>query len=126
MGKTYTAEKIIKDAISLFDENNSNDYIRIGMTALNTILEETFSINNGIREIKGLLPLDESPDIESLSDIVPYEKELIKRAIIYGVASAVYWKDGDSETFAMLHEKYVNGCNALRKVKVITVGAFNI
>lgn len=85
-------------------EDDDNKFHAINF--INNLMAETFSCENSIREFKGKELLDEPPLITSLSEEVPYQYELTRTAIPFGLA-AIYFAEGmDNYHEALYRNKY--------------------
>jgi hypothetical protein len=106
-----TAQELLNAACQLFFEPNTAYYEPFALTHLNALLADTFEPNNRLRQRSGLEPLGEMPSLSALSSAIPYEDALVRGALIYGLASKLYFDDNDPRRQMYFHQQYVNGVN---------------
>lgn len=73
---------------------------------LNNLMAETFCCENSIREYKGKELLDEPPFISSLDETIPYQFELTRTALPYGLAAIYFAEAMDNYHEALYRNKY--------------------
>lgn len=104
-----TAQKIYELASSFLyeidDEDADSKKFAVGF--LNILLMETFPCENSIREFRGLEPLKEPPMISSLDEDIPYQPELTRVALPYGVASWYFQEGMDNFQAENYRSKYL-------------------
>lgn len=104
-----TAQKIYELASSFLyeidDEDADSKKFAVGF--LNILLMETFPCENSIREFRGLEPLKEPPIISSLDEDIPYQPELTRVALPYGLASWYFQEGMDNFQAENYRSKYL-------------------
>lgn len=75
--------------------------------SINVILSETFDTNNEIMRSNGLEPLTVAPEIVKIDDEIPYDKNLIKACLSYGLASKLILEDNDLNKFNFFNGMYI-------------------
>lgn len=104
-----TAQKIYELASSFLyeidDEDADSKKFAVGF--LNILLMETFPCENSIREFRGLEPLEEPPMISSLDEDIPYQPELTRVALPYGLASWYFQEGMDNFQAENYRSKYL-------------------
>lgn len=91
-----TCLEIYKIALGYIFEKSTKEYQTYYIPFLNLISAECFSLNNFIRESKGLEELTEIPQYTQDSDEIVYEEELIKEVLPLGLASHIAKEDEQS------------------------------
>ena len=104
-----TAQKIYELASSFLyeidDEDADSKKFAVGF--LNILLMETFPCENSIREFRGLEPLIEPPMISSLDEDIPYQPEITRVALPYGLASWYFQEGMDNFQAENYRSKYL-------------------
>lgn len=104
-----TAQKIYELASSFLyeidDEDADSKKFAVGF--LNILLMETFPCENSIREFRGLEPLKEPPMISSLDEDIPYQPDLTRVALPYGLASWYFQEGMDNFQAENYRSKYL-------------------
>ena len=104
-----TAQKIYELASSFLyeidDEDADSKKFAVGF--LNILLMETFPCENSIREFRGLEPLKEPPMISSLDEDIPYQPEITRVALPYGLASWYFQEGMDNFQAENYRSKYL-------------------
>ena len=104
-----TAQKIYELASSFLYEidDEDADSKRFAVGFLNILLMETFPCENSIREFRGLEPLKEPSMISSLDEDIPYQPELTRVALPYGLASWYFQEGMDNFQAENYRSKYL-------------------
>lgn len=104
-----TAQKIYELASSFLYETDDEDADskKFAVGFLNILLVETFPCENSIREFRGLEPLKEPPMISSLDEDIPYQPELTRVALPYGLASWYFQEGMDNFQAENYRSKYL-------------------
>ncbi len=103
-----TAQELLTSAIALFFEN-ANRWQSDPATALvhiNMVLAETFTINNRLRRKAGLNELENIPKLTQLTEQVPYEEELTRQVLPYGLAAKLYFEQEDNSRLTLFLQEY--------------------
>ena len=118
-----TAQKIYELASSFLyeidDEDADSKKFAVGF--LNILLMETFPCENSIREFRGLEPLKEPPMISSLDEDIPYQPDLTRVALPYGLASWYFQEGMDNFQAENYRSKYLAAVMDASKINPGTV-----
>ncbi len=74
---------------------------------LNILLQEALPTENSIRKFKGLAPLTEAPFIKNLDEEIPYDNEIMRVALPYGLAAQYYQEAPDNFQAENYRSKYL-------------------
>ena len=118
-----TAQKIYELASSFLYETDDEDADskKFAVGFLNILLMETFPCENSIREFRGLEPLKEPPMISSLDEDIPYQPELTRVALPYGLASWYFQEGMDNFQAENYRSKYLAAVMDASKINPGTV-----
>lgn len=111
-------------ALMFETEGTAPDYVEKAPAILNVLVPEVFDVNNGLRVWKGLAPLAEWPEYQSLNDDVILEPELCRAALPYGMATNLLLGDEEEARALNYNAKYadaVNACVRLRPEQILDV-----
>lgn len=106
--------ELLKRAMALYAETDTSDEDarELALPYINMVLAECFEVNNHIRKSKGLDELEEIPELAALTESIPYEDKLVKLALPYGVASKLYFDEGDDNSrLSMFLQEYADRVN---------------
>lgn len=92
---------------TMFEKPTSKDYDNYIIPWLNVLLQENFNLNNHLRLKHDEDELDECPWMENMTDEVPYEVEMCREILPYGLA-ANFFIDDDLSKYDILHRYYEN------------------
>ena len=114
-----TGREIYENALALLfeDEATAGDYNTFALPLLNMLLPELLGVNNQLRIVRGKMPIQEAPSLESLEDTLPYEEELCRSALPFGLACRLVYDDNDLQKVAYFNAAYVNAVNALSQTQ---------
>lgn len=82
---------------------------------VNTMLLETFEVENAIREWAGEELLSDPQNVKSMSDEIIYHDSLVKGAFPYGIAANAFIDDDNDYRSNKFGQYYVRGVNAANK-----------
>lgn len=94
-----TANEIYLTALGLLGEssNSAGDYDEeVVVQKLNVMLPEVFPYNENLRQMAGLAPLSSCPMLQSLADDIPFETNIVRMALPYGLASKLAYDDDEA------------------------------
>ncbi|WP_101908872.1 hypothetical protein [Marasmitruncus massiliensis] len=113
-----TAKEVYSAALTLLleTEQTAGDYDNFAIPFLNILLPETFKTNNLLREIREKEPLTEIPKVENLTDDIPYEPELLRTAIPYGLAAKLVYDDNDMSKVSYFSSMYESAVNSFSEM----------
>lgn len=92
---------------TMFEKPTSKDYDNYIIPWLNVLLQENFNLNNHLRLKHDEDELEDCPWMESMNDEVPYEVEMCREILPYGLA-ANFFIDDDLSKYDILHRYYEN------------------
>lgn len=92
---------------TMFEKPTSKDYDNYIIPWLNVLLQENFNLNNHLRLKHDEDELEECPWMENMTDVVPYEVEMCREILPYGLA-ANFFIDDDLSKYDILHRYYEN------------------
>ena len=103
------ADKIFDTVIGLMfsDQKDKSNYESMFCPILNLITAECFTVNNILRRRNELEPLTEIPFAEDLEDDIPYEDEMLRKIMPYGIAAQLYSEDDENGITNVYREKYM-------------------
>lgn len=106
---SFTVENLYEAALALLSEEKQRvkDYPKFKVALTNQIIAECFDINNTIRELNGLAPFskDDMPYMTSETDIIPYDIQLVRECMPYGLA-ALLVMDDDKEKCSVFSNQF--------------------
>ena len=111
-----TGNEVLKLAYDLMSEEESSNTEFTGYAPgiLTVLLAETFPLNNGLRESRGLAPMEEMPTVtaETMDRELTYEPEVQRTVLPYGLCAKYADGDGDAVKTGYYNSLYVSACNA--------------
>ena len=95
--------------------SNAQTLLEIYLPNLNTILADTFKLENNNRLYNDLPILTSMPTVTSLNDVLTYQENVIRNVVMWGVARQLALADDDvkSSTYSF---QYTQGFNNESKV----------
>ena len=92
-----TANQLYRTTLAIMSENESNasSYTEFVIPNINVLLSELFDTENSLRVAEGQPILTEIPQVAQLTDVLPYNEQLCRTVMPYGLA--VYLSLGDDE-----------------------------
>lgn len=73
---------------------------------LNILLAEALDYENNMRRYKGITELAEAPVLTEMDDEIPYQMQIIRPALIYGLASFMEHDDDNDFRAQQFREMY--------------------
>ena len=116
-----TGEQLLKRAAALISETDTEDYKEIALIQINILLDETWKQNNRMRKAAGLEETGRA-DLESLGAEIPWEEELVRNALPWGLAAKLFFEEDDNARLSMFNEEFANRLNACDKGLVVLEG----
>lgn len=97
---------------------DSEDLIELARPMLNTALQEVLGTENSIRKQAGREELAEAPYLEKtdLSEDVPYDPALTRRALPYWLAYRFLLEDDQGARAQLYYNEYVNAVKEAQKM----------
>ena len=92
-----TANQLYRTTLAIMSENESNasSYTEFLIPNINLLLSELFDAENSLRATSGADILTDIPEIMSMTDELPYQEQLCRTVMPYGLAT--YLALGDDE-----------------------------
>lgn len=116
-----TGEQLLKRAAALISETDTEDYKEIALIQINILLDETWKQNNRMRKAAGKEETGRA-DLESLGAEIPWEEELVRNALPWGLAAKLFFEEDDNARLSMFNEEFANRLNACDKGLVVLEG----
>lgn len=117
-----TGEQLLKRAAALISETDTEDYKEIALIQINILLDETWKQNNRMRKAAGKDEMTARVDLESLGEEIPWEEELVRSALPWGLAAKLFFEEDDNARLSMFNEEFANRLNACDKGLVVLEG----
>lgn len=105
-----TANDVYTIALSFLSENTmeTNDVQQFTLGWLNLLLQESLPYENAYRQVNGMQPLKQAPQLAAFNDEIPYNDNITRIALPYGLAS-YYFIDDDNDYRAQdFRGRYIN------------------
>lgn len=96
---------------------NATSYTDTIIPQINTILANTFSLENNNREYAGLVELTVIPTVSALSDTLTYQDNILRNVAVYGLAQLLSLSDDDTIKAGFYETRY--GDNYAKERKTI-------
>lgn len=92
-----TVQELFKLTVGIIGvtANNATSYLGTLVPQVNTILAQTFELENNNREYLGLELLTEIPEVTSVSDILTYQDNVLRKVVVWGLAQLFALSDDD-------------------------------
>lgn len=74
---------------------NATSYIETVLPQVNTLLAQTFNLENNNREYSGVSVLTSIPTVSSLSDTLTYQENIVRKVLVWGLAQLLALSDDD-------------------------------
>lgn len=97
---------------------NATSYTDTIIPQINTILANTFSLENNNREYAGLVELTVIPTVSALSDNLTYQDNVLRNVVVYGLAQLLSLSDDDTIKAGFYETRYADGYAKERKLIV--------
>lgn len=88
---------------------NATSYLDTVLPQVNTILAQTFNLENNNREFKGLAVLSSIPYVTSLSDTLTYQDNIIRKVVVWGLAQLLALSDDDVVKAGFFENRFADG-----------------
>jgi len=85
---------------------NATSYTDTIIPQINTILANTFSLENNNREYAGLVELTVIPTVAALSDNLTYQDNVLRNVVVYGLAQLLSLSDDDTIKAGFYETRY--------------------
>lgn len=92
-----TVQELFKLTVGIIGvtSNNATSYLGTLVPQVNTILAQTFELENNNREYLGLELLTEIPEVTSVSDTLTYQDNVLRKVVVWGLAQLFALSDDD-------------------------------
>lgn len=92
-----TVQELFKLTVGIIGvtANNATSYLGTLVPQVNTILAQTFELENNNREYLGLELLTEIPEVTSVTDILTYQDNVLRKVVVWGLAQLFALSDDD-------------------------------
>jgi len=92
-----TVQELFKLTVGIIGvtANNATSYLGTLIPQVNTILAQTFELENNNREYLGLELLTEIPEVTSVTDILTYQDNVLRKVVVWGLAQLFALSDDD-------------------------------
>lgn len=95
--------------------SNATSYNDTIIPQINTILADTFTLENNVRVSLGLTPLTSIPEVTALSQTLTYQDSILKNCVAWGVCQLLALSDDDTIKSGFFESRYQLGKNKERK-----------
>jgi hypothetical protein len=105
-----TANDVYTIALSFLSENTmeTNDVQQFTLGWLNLLLQESLPYENAYRQVNKMQPLNKAPQLAAFNEEIPYNDNITRIALPYGLAS-YYFIDDDNDYRAQdFRGRYIN------------------
>lgn len=99
------------------ETSNAASYLPTFLFQLNTILAETFKLENNNREYLGIPVLTTMPLVTSMSDTLTYQDNILRNVVVWGVLTHLQLSDDEVVKTGFYNNKYAD--NQRIEMKVI-------
>lgn len=96
--------------------NNALNYEDTVVYQMNTIISQTFKLENNNREFLGISVLTDIPTISSLTDILTYQDNVLRNVVVFGLAQLLALSDDDVVKANFFENRFIDGMNSEKKV----------
>lgn len=106
-----TAQEIFNLTIGIMGitPSNAGSYVDTIIPQINTILAQTFKLENNNREFLGLTKLSSSQVITSLSNTLTYQDSVLRNVVVWGIAQLLSLSDDDVVKAGFFENRYADG-----------------
>lgn len=96
--------------------NNAQNYLTTYIHQLNATLAETFKLENNNRLFKAVAVLDAIPYLTALTDIVPYQDNIVRNVLPYGILTHLQLSDDDVIKTGYYQSRYIDNARIESKM----------
>ena len=105
-----TGKEVLGLSLNLLFEE-TDEYDGVAVSFLNLLIPELYVTEQQLRAVNGLEALEKVPYLASLADDIPYNEELTRAALPFGLAAHIAFDDGDMGKVSYFRQLYVNAVN---------------
>jgi len=109
--RRMTVYELLTAAAALFFETDLSGYCDLALPFVNMLLNECFETNNRIRRRNGKEGLLSAPVLTNLYEVIPYEEQLVRLALPYGLAAKLIYDEQDSARMNYFMSEYTSRVN---------------
>ena len=109
--RRMTVYELLTAAAALFFETDLSGYSDLALPFVNMLLNECFETNNRIRRRNGKEGLLSAPVLTNLYEVIPYEEQLVRLALPYGLAAKLIYDEQDSARMNYFMSEYTSRVN---------------
>ena len=91
--------------------NNAGTYTETALPMINTVLMQTFDLENHIRKYLELTPLTTVPVHTNLNETLTYQDRILRNVAVYGLAQLLVLSDDDVIRANFFGNLYAQGFN---------------
>ena len=95
---------------------NATSYADVIIPQMNTILTETFNLENTYRQANDIAVLTVIPTVTALTDVLTYQDSVLRNAVCYGIAQLLSVSDGEFAMANFFSDKYESGKRLAKRI----------
>lgn len=96
--------------------SNATSYNDTIIPQMNTILAQTFTLENTVRAYKGLTELTTIPTVSALTDTLTYQDSVLKNVVLWGLARLLALSDDETIKASFYGQQFADGYNSENKL----------
>lgn len=100
---------------------NATSYSDVIIPQMNTILAETYTLENNVRDHLGLSLLTTIPTVSALTDTLTYQDDVLRNVVSYGLAQLLSVSDDEYARANYFGDKYETGRRMVKKVVEVKI-----
>lgn len=106
-----TAQELFNLTIGIMGitPSNAGSYVDTVIPQLNTVLAQTFNLENNNREYLGLEKLTSIPVVSSLSNTLTYQDNILRKVVVWGLAQLLSLSDDDVVKAGFFENRFADG-----------------
>jgi hypothetical protein len=91
------------------ESSNADSYVPTFLFQLNTVLAETYKLENNNRDYLGIAALTSIPLVTLLSDTLTYQDNILRNVVVWGVLTHLQLSDDEVVKTGFYNNKYADG-----------------
>lgn len=96
--------------------SNATSYSDTIISQINTVIAETFTLENNVREYNAIAVLTTIPSITALTDTLTYQDDVLKNAVAWALSQQLAVSDGEFALANYFGDKYDSGKRMVKKL----------
>lgn len=100
---------------------NASSYSDVIIPQMNTILAETFTLENNYRAFLGISLLTTIPTVTALTDTLTYQDSILRNVVTYGIAQMLSVSDDEYARANYFGDKYETGKRMEKKAVSVDI-----